>query len=145
MESTHPSISVETIVKAPIDQVWKFWTTPAHIMKWNNATDEWHTPNAENDLRVGGHFLSRMEAKDGSFGFDFSGVYDQVDAHQLIAYTLADGRKVKVVFEQNGANTKIAETFDAEGTNPVEMQRQGWQAILDNFKRYVEDHSSKKD
>src|ERR1700730_16824227 len=135
---TRTRITVERIVKAPVDKVWKFWTTPMHITKWNNASDDWHTPFAENDLRVGGKFLSRMEAKDGSFGFDFGGVYDQVKTNELIEYTIGDGRKVIVNFTKNGNETKVVETFEAESTHSIEMQKDGWQAILNNFKKYVE-------
>ena len=132
-------ITVKTAINAPLEKVWKFWTSPEHVMKWNNASDDWHTPRAENDLRTGGKFLYRMEAKDGSFGFDFAGVYDQVKSNELIAYTMGDGRKAEVVFTKSGdSETEVVETFDAEGTNPIEMQRDGWQAILDNFKKYVE-------
>src|SRR5436190_3305443 len=95
-------ITIETTVKAPVEKVWSFWTKPEHITKWNNASDDWHTPFAENDLRVGGRFLSRMEAKDGSFGFDFTGVYTEVKTNQLISYTIGDGRKVKVTFDIDG-------------------------------------------
>ena len=131
-------ITISATIDAPVDKVWKLWTTPEHIMKWNNASDDWHTTKAENDLRTGGKFMSRMEAKDGSFGFDFWGVYDQVKTHELIAYTMADGRMVTITFTGNGDETKVDESFEAEDTNPVEMQRAGWQAILDNFKKYVE-------
>jgi uncharacterized protein YndB with AHSA1/START domain len=131
-------ITVESIVKAPIEKVWKYWTTPEHIMKWNNASDDWHTPRSENDLRVGGKFSTRMEAKDGSFGFDFGGVYDTVKTNELIAYTLGDNRKVIVTFTANGKETKVTEIFDPEQVNPSEMQRSGWQAILNNFKKYTE-------
>jgi uncharacterized protein YndB with AHSA1/START domain len=133
-------ITVETTVKAPVEKVWEFWSAPGHITKWNAASDDWHTPRAVNDLRPGGKFSARMEAKDGSFGFDFGGVYDTVKEHQLIEYTIGDGRKVSVRFEGNGNETHVTETFEAEGTNPIEMQRGGWQAILDNFKRYTETH-----
>lgn len=136
MEKT--SITVEVIVNAPIDKVWKCWTTPAHIIKWNNASPDWHTPHAENDLRVGGKFTSRMEAKDGSVGFDFTGIYNKVNLNSLIEYAMEDGRKVKVVFSKEGDKTKVIETFDPENINPIEMQRGGWQAILDNFKKYTE-------
>lgn len=133
-------ITVKAVINAPMEKVWKLWTTPKDIMKWNNASDDWHTPRAENDLRSGGKFLYRMEAKDGSFGFDFAGVYDEVKRNELIAYTMGDGRKAKVTFTKNGdAQTEIVETFDAEGTNPVELQRDGWQAILNNFKKYAEE------
>lgn len=131
-------ITVETTVKAPIEKVWKLWTTPEHIIKWNNASDDWHTPWAKNDLRAGGRFTSRMEAKDGSSGFDFSGVYDKVTPHKLIEYTMGDGRKAKVSFNGNGNETKLTESFEAENMNSVELQRDGWQAILNNFKKYAE-------
>lgn len=131
-------ITVETIVEAPVEKVWECWTEPLHITKWNNATDDWHTPYAENDLRVGGRFISRMEARNGSFGFDFRGVYDGVELYKCITYTLEDGRKVSIAFESKGKDTKIIETFEAENIYPVEKQQTGWQAILDNFKRYVE-------
>ncbi|WNC16249.1 SRPBCC family protein [Brevibacillus brevis] len=139
METGSPiTITVEAIVHCPVESVWKFWTEPKHITQWNNASDDWHTPYAENDLRVGGTFVSRMEAKDGSFGFDFGGVYDEVNLNESIAYTLGDGRKVKIAFIRQGDDTKIIESFDAEGTHTVEMQQAGWQAILDNFKKYAE-------
>ncbi len=132
------TITVESTVKAPVEKVWEFWTAPGHITKWNYASDDWHSPSAENDLRPGGKFLARMEAKDGSFGFDFSGIYDEVKTNELIAYTMGDDRKVTVKFEGNGNETKVVETFEAENTHSIEMQRGGWQAILDNFKKYVE-------
>jgi len=131
-------ITVETTVNAPIYQVWELWTSPQHITKWNNASDDWHTPFAENDLRKGGKFTSRMEARDKSAGFDFGGVYDEVKTNQLIEYTMEDGRKVRIVFTDLGDETKIAETFEAEEENSIDMQRDGWQSILDNFKRYAE-------
>lgn len=136
------NITVETIVNAAVDTVWNAWTSPEHIIKWNNASEDWHTPRVENDLRAGGKFLSRMEAKDGSFGFDFSGVYDEVKTNELIAYTLGDDRKVSISFVRDGNTTKITETFEAESTNPIEMQKGGWQAILDNFKKYAESLAS---
>lgn len=131
-------ITVEATVNAPIATVWESWTNPVHITKWNNASEDWHTPWAKNDLRVGGSFSSRMEAKDGSFGFEFGGVYDAVTTNELIAYTMADGRKVIVEFSAEGDATKVVERFDAETENPVEIQQMGWQAILDNFKKYTE-------
>jgi uncharacterized protein YndB with AHSA1/START domain len=134
---TSKKIIVETTVQAPVEKVWEYWTEPTHITKWNTASEEWHTPFAENDLQVGGKFLSRMEAKDGSFGFDFGGVYDDVRLNEGIAYTLEDGRKVTINFIRQGDETKVIETFDAENTNPIEMQEAGWQAILDNFKKYI--------
>lgn len=136
--TSKPTITIETTVNAPIEKVWKVWNAPEHITKWATATDEWHTPYAENDLRVGGKFLSRMEAKDGSAGFDFVGTYDEVKKPQMIAYTMSDGRKVKITFTSTGKSVKIVETFEAETENPLEMQREGWQSILNNFKAYVE-------
>ena len=132
------NITVLATINAPIDIVWKKWTTPQDIIRWNNASEDWHTPKAENDLRVGGKFLYRMEARDGSFGFDFVGVYDDVKNHQFIAYTIGDGRKVKVSFTSSGNETKVTETFEAENTHTIEQQRSGWQNILDNFKKYTE-------
>lgn len=132
------TITVESTVNAPVEKVWQLWTGPEHITKWANPSPDWHTTSAENDLRVGGKFLSRMEAKDGSFGFDFGGIYDEVKSNELIEYTLGDGRKVVIHFSHNGKETKVVETFDAESVNPVEMQRTGWQAILDSFKNYAE-------
>lgn len=134
------TITVEATINAPVEKVWKLWTSPEHITKWNNASDDWHTPHAENDLRVGGKFLSRMEAKDGSFGFDFGGVYDEVKTNELIAYTIGDGRKVKVNFTKQDNATKVVSIFEAENENPVEMQRGGWQAILNSFKKYAESY-----
>src|SRR5882724_656902 len=122
-------ITVENTVNAPAEKVWKFWSTPEDIIKWASPSADWHTPKAENDLRVGGKFLSRMEAKDGSFGFDFGGVYDVVKKNELIEYTIGDGRKVVTHFTANGNETKIVQTFEAESINPIEMQRGGWQAI----------------
>jgi len=136
--ATNTTITVKATIKAPIEKVWKFWTAPEHIIKWNNASDDWHTPRAENDLRVGGTFLSRMEARDGSFGFDFGGVYDEVKENELIEYTIGDGRKVIIHFTPAGDSTEVDETFETESTHSIELQRGGWQAILDNFKRYVE-------
>ncbi|GIP37037.1 activator of HSP90 ATPase [Paenibacillus sp. J31TS4] len=139
METSKPAtITVETIVHAPVEKVWTYWTEPKHITQWNNASDEWHTPYAENDLKAGGKFVSRMEAKDGSFGFDFGGVYDEVTLNESISYTMADGRKVNISFIRQDNDTRIVEKFDAEETNTIEMQQAGWQAILDNFKRYAE-------
>lgn len=132
------AITVESVVKAPVEKVWKYWSAPEHITKWCSPSDDWHTPSAENDLRTGGKFSSRMEAKDGSFGFDFGGVYDDVKENELIEYTIGDGRKVSIWFTANGKETKVVETFEAESINPIEMQRGGWQAILDNFKKYTE-------
>ncbi len=132
------TITIENTVNATVETVWKFWTSPEHIVKWNSPSDDWHTPHAENDLQVGGKFLSRMEAKDGSFGFDFGGVYTEVKTNEVIAYTLGDDRKVKVVFTNLGDSTNIVTDFEAESQNSIEMQKSGWQAILDNFKKYTE-------
>jgi len=138
METGKTIITVEATVNASVNRVWKFWISPEHIILWNNASEDWHTPRAENDFRVGGSFLSRMEAKDGSFGFDFAGAYNEIKTHELILYTLFDGRKVRIIFETAGNSTTIAESFEAESENPVELQKYGWQSILNNFKQYVE-------
>lgn len=131
-------ITIETTVNKPITTVWELWTQPQHITQWNNASPDWHTPLAENDLRVGGLFNFRMEAKDGSFGFNFCGKYTAVEPNKHIAYTIEDNRKVDIKFTGVGDTTEIVETFEAENENPVDMQRGGWQAILDNFKAYAE-------
>ena len=136
MEKT--TITVQTIVNAPVEKVWKFWSEPKHITQWCQASDDWHAPKAENDLRPGGKFSTTMAAKDGSMSFDFGGVYTNVETHKSIAYTIGDGRKVKIDFTPEGSKTRVTETFEAEGSNPVEMQRGGWQAILDNFRKYTE-------
>lgn len=131
-------ITIEANIHATPEQVWQCWTLPEHITKWNQASDDWHTPHAENDLRVGGRFSSRMESKDGKYGFDFGGVYDAVEPYHKIAYTIGDGRTVHITMEPVDGGTQVVETFEAESQNSIERQRQGWQAILDNFKRYVE-------
>lgn len=136
MEAT--KITVEATIAAPVESVWEYWTLPEHITNWNFASEEWHTPHAENDVRVGGKFSSRMEARDGSFGFDFGGTYEAVETHKLLSYSLEDGRVVTITFTAEGDETKVSETFDAESENPVELQQQGWQAILNNFKKYAE-------
>ena len=136
--ATKPTITIEATLNSPISKVWEYWTKPEHIVKWNQASNDWHTSRAENDLREGGKFSSRMEAKDGSFGFDFGGVYDKVKEKEYIEYTMSDGRKVKIFFNSLNDKTKIVETFEAENTNSLEMQKGGWQAILDNFKKYTE-------
>jgi uncharacterized protein YndB with AHSA1/START domain len=132
------TISVHSIINAPIEKVWKCWVTPDDIIQWNSASSDWHTTKAVNDLREDGTFTYRMEAKDGSMGFDFGGVYNKVIVHKLIYSSLGDGRKVNVVFSILDNYTEIIETFEAETTNSLELQRGGWQAILDNFKKYVE-------
>lgn len=131
-------ITVQAVIQAPIDSVWKSWITPEDIVGWYFASDDWHCPKAENDLKVGGKFLFRMEAKDGSFGFDFEGIYTAVKPNELIEYVLADERKISISFTNLGTETEISETFDAETENPAEMQRDGWQAILNHFRKYVE-------
>jgi uncharacterized protein YndB with AHSA1/START domain len=131
-------VMVETTVQTSVDRVWEYWTEPQHITKWYYASEDWHAPNAENDLRVGGRFLTRMEAKDGSFGFDFGGVYDEVRINEFISYTLGDERKVTITFISQENDTKVIEAFEAENTSSIEMQEAGWQAILDNFKKYSE-------
>jgi len=131
-------ITVKARINAPIGRVWKFWTTPADIQEWNNASADWHTPHADNDLRTGGKFVYRMEARDGSMGFDFGGVYEKVILYHQIKSTLGDGRKVNVIFTVEDNKTEITESFEAEDENPIEMQRGGWQSILDNFKNYAE-------
>ena len=131
-------ITVEATIAAPVENVWQFWTLPEHIIKWNHASDEWHSPRAENDLRNGGSFNYRMEAKDGSMGFDFNGTYIKVVENKSIEYEIEDGRKVQINFSQTDKGTTVTETFEAENMNPPELQQQGWQAILDNFKKYVE-------
>jgi uncharacterized protein YndB with AHSA1/START domain len=134
------SIIVEAKILAPIEVVWQYFTDPEHVVHWNNASPDWHTPKAENDLQVGGKFSYTMAAKDGSFSFDFWGIYDTIKENQLLEYTLGDNRKVSVVFISEGDDSKIVETFEAESENPVELQKGGWQAILDNFKKYVEEN-----
>ena len=135
---TKTVITVKSTVNARVEKVWEYWTKPEHITQWNNASDDWCTPRAENDLRVGGSFVYRMEAKDASFGFDFGGVYDSIMPNEYIEYTLGDGRKVIVKFEADANKTKVIENFEAETTNSIELQKGGWQAILDNFKKYTE-------
>lgn len=134
------SITVETTVNAPVSKVWDYWSEPKHITKWCQASDDWHAPHAENDLKTGGKFTTTMAAKDGSVSFDFGGVYTKVEKNKAIDYAMGDGRKVNIVMSDLGNSTKIVETFEAESENPVEMQRGGWQAILDNFKKYTEEN-----
>jgi len=136
--NTPTKITVEAIVNAPVEKVWKSWIEPDHIVKWNHASDDWHSPWAKTDFREGGSFSARMEAKDGSMGFDFGGVYDVIKPNEYIEYTIGDGRKVQVTFTKQGNATRVVETFEAENTHPVEFQKGGWQAILDNFKKYTE-------
>ena len=134
------NIIVTATITAPIDKVWNYWILPEHITQWYNASDDWHAPHAENDVQEGGKFSTRMEAKDGSFGFDFNGIYDEIKTNELISYTIEGGRKVSITFSENGNETIVTETFEAENENPIDMQRAGWQSILDNFKKYTETH-----
>ena len=131
-------VTVEATISADTKKVWDYYTQPEHITNWNFATDDWQCPRAENDLREGGKYAARMEAKDGSFGFDFEAVYDEVMDQEKLTYTMSDGRQSTTTFENLGGTTQVTTTFDAEGENDIEMQRAGWQAILDNFKKYVE-------
>lgn len=134
------TITLQITVAASLGTAWKYWTDPQHIQQWNFADPSWHCPAATNDLRVCGSFNYRMAARDGSFAFDFEGVYDAVEPQSLIAYHLADGRSVRITFEAlpNG-QTQVTQTFDAETENPIEMQRMGWQAIMDNYKKHLEE------
>ncbi len=136
--SNKSQITVEATVNAPVEKVWTVWSAPEHITQWCNASDDWHAPFAENDLKAGGKFTTTMAAKDGSFSFDFAGVYDEVKPHEHISYTMADGRKTSITFKSDGTTTHITESFDPESENPIEMQQAGWQAILNNFKKYTE-------
>lgn len=131
-------IEIKVMVNKPVAVVWSYWTGPEHIVKWNFASPDWHTPRASNDVRVGGQFTSRMEAKDGSFGFDFAGTYTAVETNKLLEYSMGDERKVQVIFVDHQGTTEVIESFDAEDQHDVEMQRAGWQAILNNFKAYAE-------
>ncbi len=137
MENTQ-AITIEATINAPIDKVWKMWNTPEDIMGWAFASDDWEAPFAENDLRIGGKFVTTMAAKDKSASFDFSGIYSNVKENEIIEYSMEDGRKVSIKFKNLGESTKVIETFDPEKQNPAEMQQAGWQSILDNFKKYVE-------
>lgn len=132
------TIQIEASITAPPSKVWAYWTEPQHITKWNFAVPEWQCPSASNDLRVGGKYAARMEAKDGSFGFDFEAIYDEVIPQKKLTYTMTDGRKVTTQFEQQGNATVVTTVFVAETQNPIEMQKSGWQSILDNFKKYTE-------
>ncbi|WP_379962920.1 SRPBCC family protein [Epilithonimonas sp. UC225_85] len=132
-------ITIQTDINKPIDQVWDYFNNPKHIVNWNFAHESWECPSASNDLEIGGKLSARMQAKDGSFGFDFVGIYDEVKPNQTLKYHLEDGRKVEVIFEKlSDDKTRVTENFDPENQNPVEFQKNGWQAILDNFKNYSE-------
>lgn len=131
-------VTVGTTINSKPQKVWEYWTKPEHITKWNFASNDWYCPKAENDLKVGGKMKSRMEAKDGSFGFDFEATYNEIINQKKITYTIEDGRMATTIFEDLHGKTKVTTNFDAESQNSVEMQKDGWQAIIDNFKSYVE-------
>ena len=131
-------ITVEITVNKDLDFVWNSWTQPDHILKWNHASDDWHTVRVLNELKVGGKFFYRMEAKDGSFGFDFESNYELVNEKQELTYIMSDGRRATTIFQSKETETKVTTTFDPENENPIELQKAGWQAILNNFKTYAE-------
>lgn len=133
-----PVITIETIVNKPIDKVWAMWTQPEHITKWCFASDDWHAPSSTSDFKVGGKISTRMEAKDGSFGFDFWGIYDEITTNKKLAITMGDDRKWDTYFSLVDGGVKVVEEFEAETENPIEMQQEGWQMILNNFKKYAE-------
>ncbi|MDN5204632.1 SRPBCC family protein [Fulvivirgaceae bacterium BMA10] len=132
------TVTIESTVNQGIQKVWVFWTTPEHITNWNFATPDWHCPSAEHDLKVGGKLKYHMAARDGSMAFDYAGTFTNIQSEALLEYTLDDGRKVSIKFNEKDGATQVLESFEAENQNPLERQRQGWQAILDNFKKYVE-------
>lgn len=136
--STKTQVTVSATINGPLEKTWNYFTEPEHIKNWYFASDDWHAPRATNDVQPGGKFTTRMEAKDGSMGFDFEGTYTEVKKYESIAYDIADGRHVKVLFENTGGQSTVTETFEIENMNPADVQRGGWQAILDNFKKYVE-------
>jgi uncharacterized protein YndB with AHSA1/START domain len=131
-------ITIQASISADRKKVWDFYTNPDHITKWNFATGDWHCPHASNDMRVGGKYIARMEAKDGSFGFDFEAVYEEIIEGEKFTFTMTDGRQATVNFKKLSDKTEVTVTFDPETENPVELQREGWQAILNNFKKYTE-------
>lgn len=133
------TIQIEIVVNAPVEKVWEYWTSPEHIVVWNHASDDWHCPKAENDLREGGHFSSIMSSVDGSSNFDFNGTYSHIEPLKEINYALEDGREVQIIFERvNENSTRVTEIFEAETENSEELQKSGWHAILENFKKHVE-------
>jgi uncharacterized protein YndB with AHSA1/START domain len=138
------TITVQTTIKAPVEEVWGYWTEPKHITNWCFASEDWHVPKAENDLKVNGKFKTRMAARDGSAGFDFEGVYTKILKYKTIEYVLGDERRVAISFSVVGTKTKVVESFDPENENPYEMQKAGWQSILDNFRKYVESKTTVK-
>lgn len=131
-------ITVEIHIHADVAKVWNYWNAPDKIIQWNFASNEWHCPKAEVDLRIGGKLITRMEAKNGSFGFDLEGVYEEIVNQKTIGYVMPDGRKVVTQFAASDGNSTVTTTFDSENQSPVAFQKQGWQAILNNFKKYVE-------
>jgi uncharacterized protein YndB with AHSA1/START domain len=131
-------ITVSAAIHAPIEKVWDCFTKPEHITKWNFASDDWQCPTAENDVSVGGKYNARMEAKDGSFGFDFVAIYNSVIEQKKLSYTMEDGRQATTIFESDSDKTNVTTTFEAEKENPIDMQQGGWQMILNNFKAYTE-------
>jgi uncharacterized protein YndB with AHSA1/START domain len=138
METKKTLITIEATVNAPLEKVWNSWTKPEHITQWNQASPDWHCPKASNDLRDGGKFSATMAAKDGSFSFDFGGTHQKVKNHEVIESVMGDGRIMKVSFMATPTGTKVVESFEAESENPIDMQREGWQAILNNFKNHTE-------
>ena len=140
MMENKTKITVECTIISSIEKVWDYWITPQHIEQWNNASDDWHTPKAINDLTVGGRFVFTMAAKDGSLSFDFGGTYTEIEKHKFIKYTMDDGRIASIDFSSIGNTVEIVEIFEAENQNPIELQKAGWQAILNNFKKYVENN-----
>lgn len=138
MENLKQTITIEIVVKTTIEKTWKSWTNPKHIVNWSFASEDWHSPEAENDLRIGGKFRTKMATKDGSASFDFEGKYTSLEKYKTIQYIIADGRVVTISFEDLGESTKVTETFDPENIHSLELQKDGWQAILNNFKKYTE-------
>ena len=138
MEQTKTVITISATINAPIEKVWKCWTSPEDIMQWNQASPDWHCPASAVDLKIGGKFSATMAAKDGSFAFDFWGTYDDILENELLMITMGDGRKWKTTFASNGDVTEVVESFEAENQNPIEMQQGGWQAILNSFKAHTE-------
>lgn len=135
---SHEPISIEALVGAPLDKVWELYNKAEHVVHWNNASPDWHTPRAENDLRPGGRFNYRMESRDGKEGFDFAGEYIDVVPNEKVAYVMGDGRKAEVLFHPDELGTRVVVTFDPESENTREVQESGWRAILENFKSYAE-------
>ena len=139
MNTNPPAIiTAETVINAPIEKVWEYWTNPQHIPHWNNTNHEWHTPVAENDLKIGGRLFLRMERKDGSAGFDHECIYDDVQHHKHICYTTSDKRKTHITFEETPDGVKLTEQFMPESATPIDMQHAFCQSILENFKAYAE-------